>query len=165
MMADEKEAIAPSIGLKNGREHSIALDIMEGLKEDGLGTLEIAAVVGRLQLLVLDEIESRLAEDQQFIKEKGHRTSAPVIDGERIVGRKHDIYDACVELSRFDVPDICRALRDVGGKYWKEEPTERAVKKLIRGVKFVKKDGLKKGRQAYVLVRDENAPLLKEADP
>ena len=55
MMADEKEAIAPSIGLKNGREHSIALDIMEGLKEDGLGTLEIAAVVGRLQLLVLDE--------------------------------------------------------------------------------------------------------------
>ena len=51
----------------------------------------------------------------------------------------------------------------MGGKYWKEEPTERAVKKLIRGVRFVKKDGLKKGRQAYVLVRDETAPQVKEA--
>ena len=78
---------------------------MEGLKEDGLGTLEIAAVVGHLQLLVLDEIGGRLAEDRHFIKEEVHRTSAPVIDGE-IVGRKHDIYDACVELSRFDIPDI-----------------------------------------------------------
>ncbi len=165
MMADEKEAVAPSVGPKNGREHSIALDIMEGLKEDGLGTLEIAAVVGRLQLLVLDEIKGCLAEDRRFIKEEAHRTSAPVIDGGRIVGRKHDIYDACVELSRFDVPDICRALRDMGGKYWKEEPTERAVKKLIRGVRFVRKDGLKKGRQAYVLVRDETATQVKEAGP
>ena len=60
MMADEKEAVAPPIGPKNGREHSIALDIMEGLKEDGLGTLEIAAVVGRLQLLVLDRSKAVL---------------------------------------------------------------------------------------------------------
>ena len=164
MMADEKEAVAPSVGPKNGREHSIALDIMEGLKEDGLGTL--GRCRGRAAPAPCPRrIKGCLAEDRRFIKEEAHRTSAPVIDGGRIVGRKHDIYDACVELSRFDVPDICRALRDMGGKYWKEEPTERAVKKLIRGVRFVRKDGLKKGRQAYFLVRDETATQVKEAGP
>ena len=163
-MADKKEAVAPRAAPKDDAELDLALSILEELKADGLGTMEISVVVGHLQLLVLEEVKEHMVAYRPVIKGKERRSRAPTFEDARIVGRKHDLYDVCAELSRFDIPDICRALRDLEGKYWKEQPTEAEVRKLITRTSFIRKDGLKKGRQAYVLVRDDKDPQVKEAD-
>jgi hypothetical protein len=155
MISDDAPVTFPALNKDPMKDpcYSDAVQIMNGLKREGMDALEIGKVVNFLTMLSRKYIEQEALMDQKpAVKRLAY------LDGLDLKQRL--LLDTCIGLSKFTAIEAIHAVRDEHGKHF----GNRDAIYLIRHLPFVRRVGAKTdGQTTFMLTPETVKAVMAEA--